>query len=89
MSQSPKARKSKALLLGVGLDADGHKRVTAGPNFLLAGGTQETHQAMTETAIKINEKLAHQGKTLDTVSREEFEEIAQSLGLKRQPPRQS
>jgi len=28
---------------GVGLDSDGHKRLTTGPNFALVGGTEETH----------------------------------------------
>ncbi|MCX7865935.1 hypothetical protein [Limisphaera sp. VF-2] len=76
----------KALLLGVGLDDDGHRRLTTGPNFVLAGGSQETHEAMTEKVIKINEKLAAKGKTLDTVSREEFEDIAHEVGLKRIAP---
>ncbi len=53
-----KKPRRKALMLGVGLDSDGHKRLTTGPNFILAGGTQETHEVMTEKAIKINEKLA-------------------------------
>lgn len=70
-------------MLGVGLDSDGHKRVTSGPNFLLAGGTQETHEVMTETAVKINEKLTTKGKTLENVSHEEFDEIAHQVGLKR------
>ena len=41
-------------MLGVGLDSDGHKRLTTGPNFVLAGGSEETHEVMTEKAIKIN-----------------------------------
>ena len=73
-------------MLGVGLDSDGHKRVTAGPNFVLAGGTEETHEAMTEKAIKINEKLAAKGKELEEVSHEEFDEIAHSVGLHRHKP---
>jgi len=77
----------KALLLGVGLDSDGHKRLTTGPNFLLAGGSEETHDLMTEKAIKINEKLTAKGKQLENVSGEEFEEIAQSVGLKRHNPK--
>ena len=72
-------------MLGVGLDSDGHKRLTTGPNFALVGGTQETHEVMTEKAIKINEKLAARGKTLGEISREEFDDIAQSVGLQRQP----
>ena len=78
-------RKDKALLLGVGLDSDGHKRVTTGPNFALVGGTEETHDKMTETAIKLNEKLAAAGKQLETVTREEFDDIAASVGLHKPP----
>jgi hypothetical protein len=77
----------KALMLGVGLDSDGHKRLTTGPNFILAGGSQETHEVMTEKAIKINEKLAAKGKQLEDVSHEEFDEIAHSVGLQRQKPK--
>ena len=74
----------KAVLLGVGLDSDGHKRVTTGKNFALVGGTAETHEAMTEKAIKINEKLQRKGKELHEVSREEFSDIAAEVGLR--PP---
>jgi hypothetical protein len=82
-----KKPRRKALMLGVGLDSDGHKRLTTGPNFILAGGTQETHEVMTEKAIKINEKLAAKGKQLEDVSHEEFDEIAHSVGLHRQDPK--
>ncbi|MFN2120074.1 MAG: hypothetical protein ACK2T0_06760 [Anaerolineales bacterium] len=78
-----KRRRRKAVMLGVGLDSDGHKRLTTGPNFILAGGSEETHEAMTEKAIKINEKLAAKGKHLDNVTHEEFDEIAHSVGLRR------
>ena len=76
-------------MLGVGLDSDGHKRLTTGPNFVLAGGTQETHEVMTEKAIKINEKLAAKGKQLEEVSHEEFDEIAHSVGLHRHEPKKN
>jgi hypothetical protein len=79
----PRKRKKAALVLGIGLDSDGHKRLTTGPNFALVGGTQETHEAMTEKAIKINEKLAARGKKLEEVSNDEFDDIAQSVGLQR------
>ena len=84
-SKKKKVRK-KALMVGLGLDSDGHKRVTKGPNFLLAGGSQETHELMTEKAIKINEKLAAKGKQLEEVSHEEFDDIAHSVGLHRAKP---
>ena len=79
----------KGMMLGVGLDSDGHKRVTTGDNFALVGGTKETHEEMTEKTIKINEKLSSTGKTLETVSREEFDDIASSVGLHRHDPEQN
>lgn len=86
--QKPK-RKPKALMLGLGLDSDGSKRVTKGKNFALIGGSKETHEEMTEKAIKINEKLDAKGKELHEVSREEFDDIAQSVGLHRHKPNQN
>lgn len=71
------------MLLGVGLDSDGHKRITTGPNFALIGGSKETHMEMTEKAVKINEQLSARSKTLANVTREEFEDIAHSVGLRR------
>jgi hypothetical protein len=80
---SKKKQNPKALLIGVGLDSDGHKRLTTGPNFALVGGTKETHAVMTEKAIRINEKLAAQGKRLEDVSADELDDIAHSVGLHR------
>lgn len=84
-TRTPRKRR-KSVLLGVGLDSDGHKRVTTGPNFALVGGSKDTHEQMTEKAIKINEKLKKAGKCLDNVSTEQFDEIAHSVGLKRHDP---
>jgi hypothetical protein len=90
MANAPKKNskvKAKAMMLGVGLDADGHKRVTKGDNFTLVGGSKDTHEEMTEKAIKINEKLKARGKTLESVSHEEFDDIAHAVGLHRNNPR--
>ena len=84
MPKSP--GKKKAILLGLGLDSDGHKRLTTGPNFALVGGTEQTHEEMTEKVVKINEKLAAKGKQLEQVSHEEFDDMAQSVGLKPHRP---
>lgn len=70
-------------MLGIGLDSDGHKRLTTGANFALIGGSEETHEVMTEKAIKINEQLALKGKQLEELTREEFDEIAGAVGLHR------
>ena len=88
-SGKPKSAKRKAMLLGVGLDADGHKRVTTGPNFALVGGSADTHEQMTEKAVKINEKLKARGKQLHEVSSQEFDDIAHEVGLKRGDSKQN
>ena len=74
------------MMFGVGLDSDGHKRLTTGPNFALVGGSQETHEQMTEKAVKINEKLKERRKELHEVSPQEFDDIAHEVGLKRAEP---
>ena len=89
MANASQNKKRKAILLGVGLDSDGHKRLTAGPNFALVGGTEETHEQMTEKAIKINEKLKARGKRLENVSHDEFDDIAHEVGLKPLKPAKS
>jgi hypothetical protein len=72
----PTAQKPRAGLLGLAFDAeDGHKRITRGPNFLLAGGSHETHGQLQETAIKVNEHLARKGKDLAEVSVQELRDI--------------
>jgi hypothetical protein len=67
-------RKDRRVLgfLGVGLDnKDGHKRLTRTENFLLVGGSQETHEGMQEIAIKFNEAMDQRGKPLQDASVEE------------------
>jgi hypothetical protein len=73
----PARQKPKdAALLGLGLDGDdGHTRLTRGDNFVLFGGSKETHAAMQETAIKLNEKLDSRGRRLQDVSAKELHEI--------------
>ena len=79
-SRLPQKKNSKAALLGLAFDAeDGHKRITRGPNFLLAGGSQDTHGQMQETAIKINEHLTRQGKALEDVSLPELRDIVTEI----------
>jgi hypothetical protein len=72
--------KPRAALLGLAFDAeDGQKRITRGKNFLLAGGSQETHGMLQETAIKINEHLDRAGKRLVDVSVHELREIVADI----------
>jgi hypothetical protein len=69
---------ANAHLLGVGLDnEDGHKRITTGEQFTLVGGSQETHERMTETVVKTFEDLKQRGKRLQQVEPTELAEILQ------------
>jgi len=72
----PHPEKPKAALLGLAFDAkDDQKRITRGPNFLLVGGSSETHGLMQETAVKLNEHLGRKGKQLAEVSVNELRDI--------------
>ncbi len=73
-------KRPDAALLGLAFDADdGHKRITRGPNFLLAGGSAETHGVMQETAVKINERLNRAGKRLAEVTVAELRDIVADI----------
>jgi hypothetical protein len=73
---SKKKRAPRAGLVGVGLDnQDGHKRVTQGEKFVLVGGSEETHERMTETVVKTFEELKRRDKQLETVGHKELTEI--------------
>ncbi len=68
--------KVRAGLLGLALDHDdGHKRITQGEQFVLLGGSQETHEKMTETVVKTFEELKRRHKRLETVEPKELAEI--------------
>jgi hypothetical protein len=72
--------KNSAALLGLGLDNnDDQTRVTKGKNFLLWGGSKDTHAVMQETALKINEHLDRCGKRLQDVSAKELRDIVNDV----------
>ncbi len=71
-----KRRARRAALLGVDLDNDdGHKRITTGEQFAIVGGSEETHERMTETVVKTFEELKQKGKPLEEVGPKELSEI--------------
>jgi len=79
-----KHKPADAHLLGLGFDnKDGHKRITQGEQFTLVGGSQETHERMTETVVKTFEDLKHRGKNLRTVEPQELGDI-----LKKNTPKE-
>jgi hypothetical protein len=72
--------KKSAAMLGVGFDCeDGQTRLTRGKNFVLCGGSQQTHEIMQETALKINEHLDRRGKRLEDVSTGELHDITRDI----------
>lgn len=74
--KASRKKPKQAALLGLGLDGnDGHTRLTRGDNFVLYGGSEETHSCMQETAIKVNEQLDRRGKRLEDVSAGELADI--------------
>lgn len=74
------SRNKTAALLGLAFDADdGHTRMTRGDNFLLLGGSQQTHAMLQQTALKINERLDRQGKRLEDVSIGELRRICREV----------
>ena len=76
MSNNRISERRVAGLLGLAFDAeDGHKRITRGNNFLLAGGSEETHGLMRDTILKVNEELDARGLDLADVSAEELRDI--------------
>ena len=83
MSREREDRKKFVFLLGVGLDnRDGHYRRTRGDDFLLVGGSDETHSVMQEKALAFSEELRRRGRKLDGLdSPEELRDIAHDAGL--------
>lgn len=73
-------RPKSAALVGLAFDAeDGHTRLTRGKNFVLYGGSQETHEVMQETAQKINEHLDRRGRRLEDVTIRELRDICEDV----------
>ncbi len=67
-----------AHLLGFGLDNDdGHKRITQAEEFSIVGGSQDTHERMTETVIKTFEDIKNKGETLRTIEPQHLSDLIQ------------
>ena len=70
--------KVMAHLFGLGLDCtDGHKRITQADKFSILGGSEKTHDKMTETLFKTFEDLSLKGKSIENVSTDEISDLIQ------------
>ena len=82
----PKKDTQQAHLLGVGLDNDdGHKRITQAEEFSIVGGSENTHERMTETVIKTFEDMKNDGKTLSNIEPEQLSDLLKRTA----PPKQA
>ena len=78
MTYVPKKDTQQAHLLGLGLDNDdGHKRITQAEEFSIVGGSENTHERMTETVIKTFEDMKNDGKTLSNIEPEQLSDLLQ------------
>ena len=67
-------------MLGVGLDnQDGHQRITRAEDFLLVGGSEETHEQMQDVAIRFNDSLQTRGKRLQDISGQEIADLIRKV----------
>ena len=75
-----KNKRVSAALLGLAFDAeDDQKRLTRGKNFVLCGGSEETHAEMQETALKVNEHLDRRGERLEDISVGQLRDIISDI----------
>lgn len=75
-TQSKSEQTKDAALLGVGFDnQDEETRLTKGENYLLVGGSKQTHEIMQETAVRVNEQLEKKGKRLADLEPNEFRDV--------------
>jgi hypothetical protein len=78
-ARAKRRKKSKRTggLIGLGLDAqDGHKRITKGEDFLVVGGSEETHGRMTDIALRMKKCLQERGQTFGELTPSEFEDLS-------------
>ena len=81
-SAKPRRKTKPAVtgLIGVGLDGgDGHTRITKGDDFVLFGGSAETHGKMQEFTIRLTERLQKKGKRIRDADVKELRDIAEDL----------
>ncbi len=78
---TPQRRRGRAVILGFGLDADGHARLTVGRDFRLAGGSEITHQAMLARAYAIQEELDRRGLSTRHITREQYQQIVAVVAM--------
>lgn len=63
-------------IIGICLDNDdGHKRITQAEQFLVMGGSHESHQVLTQACLKVFENLKQTGQRLESLEPDELIDI--------------
>lgn len=76
-------RSSLRVLMGFGLDSDDHARVTKGEDYVLLGGSENTHGRMQDEVERFRDVLHKMGTDLQRASHDEVREAAEESGLSR------
>ena len=73
------------LLMGLGLDRDpeGHAHITKGEDFLLLGGSGETHEAMQDQVERFQHSLKKMGTSFQHATEAEMREAIERAGIRR------
>jgi len=74
-------RISRRILMGIGLDQDGHARVTKGEEYVLVGGSEDTHGKMQDGVERFRDTLERMGTNLQRATRDQMQEAAHESGL--------
>ncbi len=72
---------SSRLLMGFGFDNDEHTRITKGEDFMLMGGSEQTHGGMVDGVLRFQDTLRKMGTDLQRASHDQVLEAAHEAGL--------
>lgn len=67
-------------LIGICIEEnDGHRRITQAEQFLIIGGSQESHQHVTLACLKVLDNLKQNGKRLELIEPNELINIINKI----------
>ena len=73
----PRQGRLRAAIVGLGVRAeDGQHRIITGEEYLLVGGSAESHAEMVETVLRLESELERLGQKLGEVTPDQLAEIA-------------
>ncbi len=70
-------RRLRAAIVGLGMQSDdGQHRIITGEQYLLVGGSAESHAEMVETVLRLESELDRLGRGLGEMTPDQLAEIA-------------